>query len=235
MINIIEFKKLLETAGDAYDKLKEIKELYLSNKYGFANDTTEAENAKELYKISNTALFQSFKGCIANPLYLSLVRDGLRISYLNDEGRKKEIEKINDEIKKKYDRFGLRVMQIASTGELENIVRYLVDLKVRKDYNILDLTKEFEKIVENWLKVASFIKTEHSKEYIEEEITRHIEQKDEIFFIFAYGRAIQATIEAIAELNIQKKFSGKYLFSGERSRNKANIEYYKCFFESTYS
>jgi len=168
-----------------------------------------------------------------HPIYITLVREGLRISYLNNDGRKKEIEKINDEVNKKYGRFGLRVMQIASTGELKNIVKYLVDLKLRKNYNILDLTKEFEKIVENWVKITSFIKTEHSKEHIQKEIINHIEQKEEIFFIFAYGRAVQPAIEVIAELNTKKKFSEKYLLDSEMNKNKANIEYYRCFFESS--
>ncbi|NOR85536.1 hypothetical protein GQ473_05455 [archaeon] len=124
-------------------------------------------------------------------------------------------------------------MTIASTGELENVVKYLVDLRMRKNYNILDLTTEFEEIVKNWDRIASFIKTEHSKKEIEKEIIKHLEMKEEIFFVFAYGRAVQSTTEVIANLNNQKIFSGKYFLNGIWNKNKSNIDYYSCFFEKS--
>lgn len=226
MPNISELKGLLDLAIAPYDK---IKKLFLSKKYGF---TDASGNAKKLYEISDTALFQSFKKCIVNPLYISLVREGLRISYLNDEGRKIEIDKIKHEVNKRYGRFGIRIMQIASTGELENIAKYLIDLNLRKNYNILDMTKEFEKIVENWLKITSFIKKDYPKEDIQKEIISHIEREEEIFFVFAYGSAVQPTIEVIAVLNIEHKFSEKYIFEGKMSQDKSGVEHYTCFFES---
>ena len=219
-----------KASGEQLEKIKEkIKELFCTRKYGF---TDSVENAKKLYEISETSLFQSFKKCISDPTYLNLIREGLRVSYLNDNGRKKEIDDLKTEVNKRFGRFGLRIMSIASTGELEKVVAYLVDLKLRKNYNIIDLTKEFEKIVDNWNKITIFVKTEHTKIHITTEITRLMNNKEDIFFVFAYGSAVQNTIESIATLNINKEFSEKYLFEGRRGIDKAGCIHYKCFFET---
>ena len=229
-----ELKNLLDSASDPskipmlpqiYAK---IKKLFYEKRYGF---TDAVDNAKTLYDISETHLFQAFKKCTVNPFHLNLIREGLRISYLNDEGRKEEIEKIRYEVNKRYHSFGIRVMTIASTGELENIVNYLFDLKIRKNLNILDTTKEFEKIVENWDKITIFVKSTDSKKEIQERIIFLKKQKQEIFFLFAYKSAVQSSIESIAQLKKQKEFYGEYLISGKMSKDKSGDEYYKCFFE----
>lgn len=207
---------------------EKIREFWLSKKYGF---TTAKKHANELYEISNTFLFQQFEKCIATPVYVTLVRDGLRISYLNDEGRRKEIDEIRKEA---YERYGIRatkILDISSTGELQRVVEYLIDLKLRKNYNIFDLTKEFEKVLDDWERITLFVKSEHNIAHILKEINWHVEQKQDFFFVFAYGSAIQHTIEAIAELNNKGIFRNKYLFDSKKEVDKANKEKYKCVFE----
>lgn len=207
---------------------EKIREMWYSKKYGFTN---AKKHANELYEISNTFLFQQFEKCVATPAYITLVRDGLRISYLNDEGRRKEIEEIKKEA---YDKYGIRatkILNISSTGELERVVEYLIDLKMKKNYNIFDLTNEFEKIIDNWERVTLFVRSEHDLEYILKEINWHVEQKQELFFIFAYGSAIQHTIEAIAQLNNKGIFRNKYIFDSKKEIDKANKEKYKCVFQ----
>jgi len=211
-----------------YEKIREI---WFSHKYGFTNSK---KHARELYKISDTPLFQQFEKCVAIPIYATLVRDGLRISYLNDEGRRKEIEEIRNEARKRYGRRAIKILNISSTSELQRIVEYLIDLKIKKNYNMFDLTKEFEKILDNWEKITLFVKSEqeHNIDYILKEINWHIEQKQELFFIFAYSSAIQNTIEAIANLINESIFkNNNYLFESKIEVDKAKKEKYKCIFE----
>lgn len=234
--NIEEVKGVLDSVlSDSSNALKisktyeKIREIWFSRKYGFSSSK---KHAKELYEISDTPLFQQFGKCVAIPIYATLVRDGLRISYLNDEGRRKEIEEIRKEARKKYGMRAIKILNISSTGELQRIVEYLIDLKIKKNYNIFDLTKEFEKILDNWEKITLFIKSEDDINHILKEVNWHIEQKQELFFIFAYGSAIQHAIEAIANLNNDGLFkNNNYLFESKIDVDKANKEKYKCIFE----
>ncbi len=93
------------------------------------------------------------------------------------------------------------------------------------------LTKEFEKILDNWERITLFVKSEDNIDHILKEINWHVEQKQDFFFVFAYGRAIQHTIEAIAKLNNDGMFRSKYLFDAKKEVDRANKEKYKCVFE----
>jgi len=221
---------LRTTDSKKLDKLnKKIKKEYMSHKYGF---TDSVDNAYDLYKISNTSLFKAFTKCVIHQDYISLIRNGLRISYLNDEGgRKQEISLIKDEVNTKYKRMGIRIMNIASTGELEHVVRYLVDLKDRKNYNVSDLKAEFENIVSKWDKISIFVKTTDNSDLIKNKINKLMDNKEELFFVFAYKNAVIITITSIAELNTAGIFHDKYLFEANSSIDGAGIEYYSCFFE----
>ncbi|MFZ3077212.1 MAG: hypothetical protein WA139_02040 [Candidatus Aenigmatarchaeota archaeon] len=209
--------------------IKKLIELFFTRKYGF---TSSKKHAKELYDISNTSLFQEFKNCVASNEYITLVREGLRISALNNEGRRPEIELIKGEVYRKYGSRGIKVLSIASTGEVKKVVEYLIDLKLRKNFNLIDLRNEFEKIVDNWEKITLFVKTDHDKDHIIKEIIWHIEQKQDLFFIFAYGSAIQHTIEIIAKLRNDGIYQGKYLIDGRIDMDGAGKEKYRCIFET---
>ncbi len=127
LLELIATGKLV---GDALKEAKKkIKELWERREYGF---TPDPELANELQRISKSDAYKRMKDCIGHHHFLSLIKLGLRIAELSDEGRVETIAKIKNSVYKKYGIRGVRILNMGGTGVLLEIIKYLSQLKMEK-------------------------------------------------------------------------------------------------------
>lgn len=213
---------------------KRVRELWNQSKYGF---TPNAEEATVIYKISQREAYKRLKECIGSHWSLPLIRLGLYISDLNDEGRRKLIAKIKEDIYKKYGSKGLKIANMATTGAILSVIEYLSKLKIEENLNQTDLAIKFDtEIIEKWDKITFFVKTEDSEKEIYKKIVGMINKKILIFFVFAYGTASTKPMTIVSKLNNNRIISKKnYCFSMISRKDKAGLTLYTWTFELTKS
>lgn len=209
---------------------KRIRELWNQSKYGF---TPNAEEAAAIYKIGQKEAYKRLKHCIGFHWSLRLIRLGLYISDLNDEGQRKLIKKTKEDIYKKYGSKGIKITNMATTGAILDVIEYLSKLKIEDNLNRTDLTIKFDtEIIEKWDKITFFVKTEDSEKEISKKIVAMMNQRLLIFFVFAYGAASTKSMKIISKLNNNKTISNKnYCLSMTSRRDKAGKRLYTWVFE----
>ena len=235
-LNKLSFRELLsyvllaKLSGQLLDYAKKrIKETWDKKQYGFSPSKDEAIILK---RISRADVYERLKFCLGQHWSLSLIKVGIYISDLNIEGQQELVEKINEDIFKKYGKRGKRIMELGSTGVIRNIIEYISDLKIRKNYNRDDLIREFENILEDWNRITIFVKSNDTKDDIVNNLKKQIEFKYNLFFVFAFGSASVIAYNAIAQANNEGIISeGKYMFSTRPSISKVGKEVYAWTFE----
>ncbi len=186
-------------AGDALKWAKKrVKELWEKKEYGF---TPDPELATSLQKISQTEAYRRIKQCIGNHRFLPVIRLGLRIEELSEEGRVDLISKIKDNVHKKYGFEGVRILNMGATGILKGIIQYLSDLKIRNDYTQNDIASIFEGILKRWSEITIFHKAEYGESILEKTIIKYMDAIKDVFFVFAAGTAGNQAKKVIARLN----------------------------------
>jgi hypothetical protein len=149
----------LATETIVYIRAK-IREKINEGKYGFVPNE---EEAKALYAVNRKDVYLRLKTCLGGHWALDLLRVGLYVSKLNDEGKRETVRKIKDGIHEKYGPRGIKIINMGVTGVLESIALYLSDRKMRGNLKPIDLSLEFDKIIDGW---------EKSRFSLSEEITQ---------------------------------------------------------------
>jgi len=230
--NINEFlAKLTVAAGKelAGPFIKEVREWWLKQEYGV---TVYAEEAESLKKIGEDSFYQLFKKYLGGHWSLKLIKVGIFVSRLNEEGRKKRAKKLCDEVyrSRKYGKRGQRIIQLASTGVLEPVMDYIIDLKLRKGANVLELHREFDEILDEWEKISVPVHAKSNEIDIKKNIQKTMGIKYPIFFVYAAGSASRIAQLTLAKMNNENIFQNKYLmFSKIKPIN--NVEYCLWTFE----
>jgi hypothetical protein len=199
-------------------------------KYGFVPDPREANS---LQRINESPIFCRLKECIGNHWSLNLVKVGMYIMELNDEGERKLIKEIRDRISKKYGPRGMKIIDLGSTGVIFDIIDYLDGLRMRKGYGKEYIASEFEKMLDNWYQISIFVKSKHDEDSLYNDILDHMYRKFPIFFVFAYGSASNIAMKIIAEMNNQGMITERfrYIFWVKPGRDKAGMVKYAWDFE----
>ncbi len=209
---------------------KRIRNLWNQRKCGF---TPNAEEAATIYKVGQKEAYKRLKECVGSHWSLRLIRLGLYISDLNDEGQRKLVAKTKGDIYKKYGSKGIKITNMATTGALSSVIEYLSKLKIEENLNRTDLAIIFDtEIIEVWDKITFFVKTEDSEKGISKKIVRMMNQRIRIFFVFAYGAASIKPMKVISKLSNDGTISNKnYHFSMISRKDKANWILYTWTFE----
>lgn len=198
--SILSFLAPLDVGSRLYgflqDRLRSIAE---KNRFGFSPDK---KLSLELSEAESTGLFEELQNCVGedyNRIPLFIV--GVHIHGLNKEGQRKTVDKLRGAIHKKFKKPGLQVLEIASTGTLPSIVRYLTDLKISKNYSKSELIEELNTIIDKWKEITIFVTNEYRVPEAEDEILAKIIEERELFFVFGIGHAGITAAKAIVSLN----------------------------------
>lgn len=178
---------------------EKIREKLDERKYGFV---PSAEEAKALFEVNKKDIYLRLKECLGGHWAIDLLRIGIYISKLNNEGKRDAIHKIRDKVHAKYGLRGIKILDMGATSIIETIALYLSNKKMRDNLNPIDLGLEFDKIIDGWEQVAIFIKKDDENSYVYEKIHSYM-NKYSIFFVFAYGSAEIKASRAIAKLRNQ--------------------------------
>jgi len=204
-----------------------IKEIWLKQEYGV---TISVEESESLKKISENDFYLLFKKYLGMHWSLNLIKVGIYISELNEEGKRERAKQVYDESFKKYGRKGQRIIQLASTGILVPVMKYIVDLKLDRGANPIVLNREFDKILDEWEQIATPVHRESSEEEINDIIQKKIGVGYPIFFVYASGSASKIAQLTLANMRNKNIFDDKYLMF---LKNKVvnNTEYCLWIFE----
>ncbi|MBL7148316.1 MAG: hypothetical protein ISS82_05815 [Nanoarchaeota archaeon] len=194
------------------------------------------EETRTFYEITKTQIYAEMENCLGSHWSMNLIALGLYVAQLNKDQKTELQKRVSQEVHLRYGVKGLRILEIGSTGAIINIIRYISDIKVRQNYTFIEIGKLFDKILEEWQNITIFVKSEETINNIEIKIMNFISLKKPLFFIFAYGSAVNNTISTIAKLNNDDTFrSNGYIFYANTQYIGDDInkkEAYSCYFEN---
>lgn len=228
-VGLQELINLFKKSSGKLKKLfeKRIKFLVKSKKYLISLSDKEVS---ELYKITKQELYGRVEKCLVSHWSMNLIALGVLISKLNELDQREIVERIKTEVHSKYMARGIRIVEMGSTGVISHIIEYLSDVKMEKNYNFIEMGKLFDGIIDQWDDITVFVKAEHGKEDVKTRCLDHLEKREILFFVFAYGSAVNATITAIAELSNENQLSG-YIWDAKMKREGVK-EVYSCTFQN---
>lgn len=218
--SIISFLATLDVGSRSYEFLKEqVRRISEKNKFGFSPDK---KLSLELSEVESTGIFEELQNCVGEDYYcIQLFIVGIHIQGLNKEGQRKIVDKLREDIYKKFKKPGLQVLEIASTGALPSIVKYLTDLKINKNYSKDELVEELDTIINKWKDITIFVTNEDTVSNAEDEIISKMIKERELFFVFGIGNAGMNAAKAIALLykdGVELIRKNKYWFPVEVCR-----------------
>jgi len=178
-----------------------IKKAWLKKEYGV---TIQVEEADALKKISENEFYILFKKYLGGHWSVNLVKVGIYISQLQEEGKKKRASELHSEAYKKYGPKGARIIHLASTGILVPIMDYIIDLKLIKDANYITLSQEFDKILDEWDKISIPVNLNETEESIKIAVINKMDTGYSIFFVYAAGGATKIAQLTLAKMNNEK-------------------------------
>lgn len=219
---------LKKSPGKFGESIKErLKQLVKSKKYFIS---LSKEDTTELYKISKQELYKRLERCLVSHWSLNLIALGIYISKLNELDQGELAKQVKSEVHSKYQAKGLKILAMGSTGVIDHVIGFLSDIKTEKNYSFTEMGAIFDRIIERWEEITLFVKSEDSASSIKESCLSYLQKNERLFFVFAYGSAVNATISTIAELNNEGKLSG-YIWDA-KMKNIGSKEVYSCTFES---
>ncbi len=189
------------------------------------------EDTTELYKISKQELYKRLERCLVSHWSMNLISLGIYISKLNELDRGEIAKRVKSEVHHKYQAKGLKILAMGSTGVIDHVIEFLSDIKTDKNYSFTEMGAIFDKIIERWEEITLFVKSGDSIGSIKESCVSYLKKDERLFFVFAYGSAVKATIMTIAGLNNEGSLSG-YLWDA-KMKNIGQQEVYSCSFQST--
>lgn len=220
-------KSYVGSASKAF--LNKVNKFWRKLKYGV---TIKEEESNSIKKISESSFFLIFKTYLGNHWSKDLIKVGLYVSQLNEEGHKERIKELSDEAyrNERYGKRGWRIIQFASTGVLEIVMQHIIDLKHNKDATKRDLQREFDKILDEWEKISIPVSSEMNQKMIKDVILKKMSNDYPIFFVYAASHASNTAMLTIAKMRNDHLFSGKY-FPFPKHKQICDIDYCLWVFE----
>ena len=128
--------------------------------------------------------------------------------------RDAKINQVRESVYQKYGDDGIKVLNLASTGQLSYILEELSYYSQKNKCDMIKLCKVFNYVIMQWKQIALFMKNEDTKTQIEKAIKKMVEAESPYFFVFSMGKASKATYEVIAQLNVKGYLlQKKYMFN----------------------
>ncbi|HJH29907.1 MAG TPA: hypothetical protein C5S51_09495 [Methanosarcinaceae archaeon] len=187
-----------KVSKDSLDWISDkIKEILAQKRYGF---TPEPQIAAELQQITKSDAYRRTKECIGNTPLLNVIRLGLRMEKLTEEGKIEAIGKIKNDVIKKYGPEGITILNMGGTGVLIPIILHLSDMKIENDYDQNYMLDYFNNVIASWSDITIFHQTEHGQEALTTKIKQYMNSHFEIFFVFSIGTAGGQAIKSIATI-----------------------------------
>ncbi len=132
-------------------------------------------------------------------------------------------------IRQRYGNRGVKIIYMGSTHVIHLVIDWLYDLKINKSYNIYDLVRNFERVLDDWEKVTLFVNKEMDPEVIKSEILEISKLKHDFFFIFALGNdAVSHTQLVVAQLIKDNFFKNNYYLPHSSSPYIGDLPSYMC-------
>jgi hypothetical protein len=209
-------------------------ELWEKKQYGF---TPEPKIASGLQRINNTDAYRRTKECIGHNPYLNVIRLGLRIEELSENGRADSIAKMKNDVYDKYGNEGITILNMGSTGVLMPIIQHLSNIKLEDNSSQAFMSDYFKKVIENWKNITIFHQTEHGEEALVEKIKHYMDAHIEIFFVFSIGTAGDQAKKAISTLSNDGTIQNKgYMFSLiSRKEDQMGRDHFSWIFKNIYN
>jgi len=204
-----------------------INEFWLKHEYGV---TISVEESESLKNISENEFYLLFKKYLGMHWSINLIKVGIYISELNEYGKSERAKQLSNEAYKKYGLVGSRIIQLASTGILIPVMHYIIDLKLNRGANPIVLNKEFDKILDEWDKIAIPVHRESQESSINQDIEKKMSFGYPIFFVYGSGSASKIAQLSLAKMNNENIFDNKYLMS-LKNKVVGGIEYCLWVFE----
>ena len=120
------------------------------------------EETTKLYEITKLDLYKRLSACLISHWAMNLIALGVYVSKLNESDQRDIVERVKSEVHSKYQALGLRILYMGSTGVIQHIIEYLSDLKINKNYNSTQMGAMFDKIIEKWDEITTFVKATDS-------------------------------------------------------------------------
>lgn len=171
-------------------------------------------------RIEKSPSYRRMEDCLGSHWSMNLICLGLYVAELNKLDSDVLQIKVRAEVHSKYGSEGIKILNMGSTHAIDNIISYLSDVKIEKNYNYIQMGRLFDKIIQDWKDITIFVQTGETENNILIKISNMIASEKPIFMVFAYGSATYPTISAIASLNNQRAFSDKYIFSCKPEKRK---------------
>jgi len=218
------------------EQIKKVYELirkkHDEGKYGFVPNKDEVYTLK---KLAAKSVYKDFREILKNHWGADVVRTGLYI--LNLE-HKKEVEKIKEVKQQVFDNkkiLGLRLVEMVTEGVMRAVLDHLKNLKDKHNYSQEDILREFDELLQVWKKITIFVKNEDSIPYIVKQAKELIDKKEETFFIFARGKAIETACSSIIHLQKDKYLLDKgYVWFANMDSDTLPASYYCGVHSSAY-
>lgn len=173
--------------GILKESKRNAKNYLIKNKVGFL---PEGMDYSEYQKIKNNTLFKQLKFLIGDHPTLSIILTGIYLSSLDRDLKKKIAEENRQRIYDKYKAKGVSIMNMATTGFIEQYVKWLSKYNVEKNPSQKELIDFYEKILEDWTERSIFIQGHLHDKAISSKITSKMNLGKEVFFVFACEKAI---------------------------------------------
>lgn len=215
------------TKGFTNSLKDKISKIWLKNEYGVTLEPKEGESLK---RIGENEFYRVFKKYLGEHWSIKLIKVGLYISELNEEGKRKRAQDLQNEAYKKHGPKGVKIIQLASTGILIPVMGYIIDLKLYKDANPIVLNQAFDKILEEWDMVSVPVNNDTNEITLKHEIISKMDYNHPIFFVYAAGNPSRIAQLTLAKMNNEALFSGKYLMT-PKIKMIDNTEYCLWIFE----
>lgn len=204
-----------------------IKKYWLKCEYGI---TLNPQEGNSLKTIANNEFYQLFKRYLGEHWSLKLIKVGLYLSELNEEGKRERAGEIQKEAYQKYGSKGAKIIHLASTGILIPIMDYIIDLKLHKGASCIVLNQEFDKILDEWDKISIPVHWDSKETSLENEIKNKMENNYPIFFVYASGSASRIAQFTLAKMNNANLFRNRYIMT-HNIKIVVNTEYCIWVFE----
>jgi hypothetical protein len=229
-INKILANALIIGAGNVGKRtLESIKKLWLkgTSRYGF---TPEPKEASRLKDISNNVTYQTFKKIVGKYKFTPYIKVGILLYELNRGGNKERVEEIRKDVYNSKDGYlAKKIIHLASTGVLLNVLDFLIDLKNNKELSKYAIQNEFKKVLDLWGKISVPVSNSDPQKQIIENINQVVNLKEGIVVIYGCGHAAEKAQIVIAKLIKEKFFQKNNYIPWSKNNLFYDIPHYTCF------
>ncbi|MFH1133022.1 MAG: ribonuclease P subunit p25 family protein [Nanoarchaeota archaeon] len=164
-----------------------------------------------------------------------VVRTGLYILNLEHKREIEKIKEIKQEVFHHKKLLGLRLVEMVTEGVLRAVLDHLKNLKEKNNYSQEDILREFEMLLLAWKKITIFVRNEDPIQNVVKQAKDLIDKKEETFFIFAKGNAIETAFSAIVQLQKEKYLLDKgYIWFANMDSETFPPSYYCGIHSSTF-